>query len=196
MEEIIIGPRTGDEEFFKALDYEKYPMLLKAKEASEAGDRVKAIGIFAEVARGILDTDKFFTLENKVRTPEFNARLKEVAERALRHELRSCGTTMKFGEKVDWFANPTYNQYKEWTWQLSRHSELVELANAYRACGDQRYATQRADFEDHVLRVIREAVELVGILGDLLSRSPEDWQGGLPEADSGILDTVDGQLHL
>ena len=105
MDEIMIGPRTGDEEFFSALDYEKYPSLNEARKASENGDRAEAVRLFAKTARKILDADKYFALENKVRKPELTASVKEVAERALRHELRSCGTTMKFGDKVDWFAN-------------------------------------------------------------------------------------------
>lgn len=148
MDEIMIGPRTTDAEFYGTLDYEKFPELLKSKDAYEKGDMKTAKKLFADVARSIFDADKYFSLGNKVRTPELSGRLKEVAERALRHELRSCGTTMKFEGKVDWFANPTYNQYKEWTWQLSRHPELVELANAYRASGDQRYADGCAELLD------------------------------------------------
>ena len=41
---------------------------------------------------------------------------------------------------MDWFSNPTFNQYKEWTWQLSRHPEWAILAERYRATGDERYA--------------------------------------------------------
>lgn len=148
MQDVIIGPRTGDAEFFEALDYEKYPALLKAREACEKGARSEAVKLFADVARGILDPDKFFSLNSKEAKPELTPGLKSTAERALRHEMRSCGTTMKFDGKVDWFANPTYNQYKEWTWQLSRHPELVELSNAYRACGDQRYAEGCAELLD------------------------------------------------
>ena len=148
MEEITVGPRTSDAEFYAALDYEKYPILNASKEAYEKGDVKTAKKLFADVARGIFDAEKFFTLENKVKKPELTASLKGTAERALRHEMWSCGTTLKYEGKVDWFANPTYNQYKEWTWQLSRHSELFELANAYRACGDQRYAEGCAELLD------------------------------------------------
>jgi hypothetical protein len=47
---------------------------------------------------------------------------------------------LKFDGPVDWFSNPTYNKYGEWTWQLSRHPEIQNLALAYKVTGDERYA--------------------------------------------------------
>ena len=66
----------------------------------------------------------------------------ERAEKALKNIMSSCGFEWDFGEEgpIDWFANPTYNGYKEWTWQLSRHAEWRVLARAYRATGDEKYA--------------------------------------------------------
>ena len=54
----------------------------------------------------------------------------------------SCGVMHDFGAKnpVDWFHNPTYNGYREWTWQLSRHHEWRHLARMYRRTKDERYA--------------------------------------------------------
>ena len=70
---------------------------------------------------------------------------KEIADRVCTGELISCGTPCQFGDQVDWFANPTYNQYAEWTWQLSRHNEWKILALVYRKTGDERYAKACAD---------------------------------------------------
>ena len=64
----------------------------------------------------------------------------QAAERILQGELISCSTPFTFVGDVDWFSNPTFNQYKEWTWQLSRHPEWAILAECYRASREERYA--------------------------------------------------------
>ena len=64
----------------------------------------------------------------------------QAGERILSGELISCSTPHQFEGEVDWFINPTFNQYKEWTWQLSRHPEWGILAERYRATGDERFA--------------------------------------------------------
>ncbi len=70
------------------------------------------------------------------------------AEKIIRGELRSCGISMKFPdtEHIDWEANPTYNGYNEWTWQLSRHHEWRCLGWCYRQTGDEKYAKAFVDF--------------------------------------------------
>ena len=64
----------------------------------------------------------------------------QAAERILDGELISCSTPHAFEGEVDWFINPTFNQYREWTWQLSRHPEWAILAQRYRETGDERFA--------------------------------------------------------
>ncbi len=61
-----------------------------------------------------------------------------------------------FQGKVDWFSNPTYNKYAEWTWQLSRHNEWKILAHMYRKTGKEKYAKTCADlFESWVRQAVR-----------------------------------------
>ncbi len=144
----VIGPILSDRELYEALDTEKFPKLSECITLLDAGDEKGARAVFASVARSVLNRDKFFSLRGRDPKPEFTNGIKATAERALRHEMSSCGTPMKFEGKVDWFANPTFNQYKEWTWQLSRHNELIHLAKAYRATGDQRYADGCAELLD------------------------------------------------
>lgn len=135
----IQGPVLSDKEFFAALDY-AIPGL-KEVEAFAAAERyAEAKESFAEFIKSYLEPEKYYALPGKERTPELTDTLKAAAERALAHEMRSVGVPMKFEGTVDWTANPTYNEYKEWTWQLSRHSEITALANAYRATGDEKYA--------------------------------------------------------
>jgi hypothetical protein len=70
------------------------------------------------------------------------------AEKIIKGELRSCGVSLKYPdtEHIDWNANPTYNGYKEWTWQLSRHHEWRCLGWCYRQNGDEKYAKAFVDF--------------------------------------------------
>lgn len=146
--ENVIGPILSDRELYEALDVKKYPELARCVTLLDSGDASGARAVFASVARSVLCPDKFFNLNGRDAHPVFTDGIKSVAERALRHEMWSCGTPMKYSGKVDWFANPTFNQYKEWPWQLSRHNELIQLAKAYRATGDQRYADGCAELLD------------------------------------------------
>lgn len=103
---------------------------------------------FADYIRnGGLDTERFFS-----GFPAFQL-TKEALDRGdeiLDGKLVSCGVPIHFPGRrgIDWFANPTYNNYSEWTWQLSRHPEWETLAKLYRATGDEKYT--RA-FEDYLL---------------------------------------------
>lgn len=63
------------------------------------------------------------------------------------HVMISVGTACDFGKEgpVDWKANPTENQYKEWTWQLNRRHELKLLAHQYHMDPDPQYAQTAAE---------------------------------------------------
>ena len=90
-----------------------------------------------------MQPERFLRIEREFRGAHFmkeGETAEQAAERILGGELISCSTPHKFTGEVDWFSNPTFNQYKEWTWQLSRHSEWAILAERYRATGDERYA--------------------------------------------------------
>ena len=84
-------------------------------------------------------------IENAWRTSDESD--EAVAERILAHKLMSCGVLHDFGAKkpIDWFFNPTYNGYQEWTWQLSRHHEWRLLARMYRRTKDERYVRGLVD---------------------------------------------------
>ena len=76
--------------------------------------------------------------------------LVEKGDAILDGQMISCGVPIRFPKRqgIDWFANPTYNNYSEWTWQLSRHPEWSTLAQLYRATGDERYTEA---FEDYLI---------------------------------------------
>lgn len=138
-----VGPRLTDREFFmECLDYE-VPGLEKVKSSAECGDYPSARKFFAQHIRESLKAEVFFTIafekaENTYTYP--NEDEIDAAERISKNILISCGIAHEFGETVDWFANPTYNKYREWTWQLNRHNDWKLLAHVYRKTGDEKYA--------------------------------------------------------
>ncbi len=153
--ENIIGPVLSDKELYDAIDT-SIPELAAAKSAFENGRTSEARHIFAEFFRSFLNPERYFTNPSKIKKPELTDSLKYTAERALRHEMISCGTPYKYEGNVDWLTNHGINNYCEWPWQLSRHSELKALADAYRACRDERYAEGCAElFDSWVKQALR-----------------------------------------
>jgi hypothetical protein len=138
-----IGPRLSDADFFaKAIDTTR-PGLEAIPGAVERGDLATARRLFAAEARRSLQPERLLGIKRRfgghsVMHP--GETVAEAAERILRLELISCSTPCQFEGEVDWFANPTFNQYREWTWQLSRHAEWAILAERYRETGDERFA--------------------------------------------------------
>ena len=142
MAQVEIGPRLSDADFFAKVDTTQ-PGLEGIAAAAAAADFATARRLFATQVRQSLQPERFFTIERTYRGHHFmyeGETVEQAAERILRGELISCGTPHTFEGEVDWFTNPTFNQYREWTWQLSRHPEWGILAERYRATGDERYA--------------------------------------------------------
>lgn len=142
-EQILVGPRLSDERFFGELVDTSRPGLEGIPAAVARGDYAEARRLFAAEVRRTLQPKRFFRIPRQFRGTSFmyeGETAAEAAERILRLELISTSTPHQFQGEVDWFANPTYNQYREWTWQLSRHPEWAILAERYRETGDERYA--------------------------------------------------------
>ena len=98
--------------------------------------------IFAEYVREALDAKTFLSCLPQEGDFSEDGLIRK-AELAMRHVMTACQIPHDFkGERVDWFSNPTYNAYKEWPYQLSRHDELLTLARAYRVTGEERYAEE------------------------------------------------------
>lgn len=141
--EVPAGPRLDDRTFFLQLVDTSRPGLEALPAAVERGDLAEARRIFAAEVRSSLQPQRFLTIKRPLRENFYmypNETVDEAAERIVRLELISCATPHQFHGTVDWFINPTYNQYKEWTWQLSRHHEWAILAQRYRETGDERFA--------------------------------------------------------
>ncbi|MBR2612157.1 MAG: alginate lyase family protein [Clostridia bacterium] len=154
MEKYTIGPVLGEEAFFTMLDT-RIDALKAAETAYLQGSKEKARHLFAEYVRSICDADTFFNLGGKPYAPVVSAGQRKEAENAMRNLLSSCGTPFQFGEEIDWYANPTYNEYKEWTWQLTRHPFIKALAMMYCETGDEKYAEKAVWY---MLSWIRQAV--------------------------------------
>ena len=105
---------------------------------------------FADFVRANMRSDDYF------KTPYYareNAWYRDgeddyaVSERVMKGCVISCSYEYQFPDgKIVWKHNPTPNQYREWTWQLSRHHEWRCLAHCYKETGDERYAKAYVDF--------------------------------------------------
>jgi len=139
---LAAGPRTTPEEFFsKHLDT-SIPDLSGIPACMSKGDIAEAEKIFGAYVRKTLRPDTY--LKDWLALPNSPARLGYLTKKAqetMDYTLSSCGTPHHFeNQKIDWESNPTYNQYVEWTYQLSRHPFWSTLAQYYLATGDERAA--------------------------------------------------------
>ena len=83
----------------------------------------------------------------------------------------SVGVPCDYGrdQEIDWCANPTYNGYKEWTWQLNRHHELKMLAHEYNRTKNIQWAKLAAElFESWVKQAVCP--------GDVSGYATECWR--------------------
>ena len=144
---ITKGPATGDREFFtQALS----DSLADIKKAADEGNFTKARTLFASYIRDFLDRDRFFTIPYE--TPENIFKLpgesdSDACRRIEDYKVVSVGVLGDFSRerRIGWFSNPTYNGYREWTWQLSRHNEIKMMAHEYNLTGDEKIAIAAAD---------------------------------------------------
>lgn len=156
--EMTCGPRICDREFFtKELDL-TIDGMKNIQQAVENGDYKAARHAFSEYIRQSLKPELFFLIPYEKGENDFTLPGEseiDAADRIITHRLVSCGVPYQFGETVDWFLNPTENQYREWTWQLSRHFEFKTLAKAYRETKNEKYAKCFAElFESWVKQAV------------------------------------------
>lgn len=143
-----------EKEFFHAcINLDDEGMEEVRREVS-AGNYEAAIREFAGYVRRTLKPEVFFGIpyeepENVCKYPGETDQ--DACERMIRDRVMiSVGVPCDFkGCKgdygIDWTANPTYNNYKEWTWQFNRHHELKILAHEYNRSKDPRYAEAAAN---------------------------------------------------
>lgn len=142
------GPLLTDKEFFERCINSGLNGLNGLKDAIRCGDYRSCRAIFAQYIQRTLNPELFFSclLQDSDLTA---VNIIRQAELAMKHIMTACQISYDFGNgRIDWFSNPTYNGYKEWTWQLSRHAELLTLARAYRITGDENYAKECCELFD------------------------------------------------
>lgn len=150
----MIGPRLSDLKFFESLDL-KVSALSAVKQAVEQEDWWRARKELAAHMRSRRKPIWFFnwrertTLENQ----DMEDDLVKKADKIVHNSLTSCQVLHEFGLQIDWELNPI--DYKEWTWQLSRHPFWVILGQVYWNTGDERYSAafvrQMRHWIEHVL---------------------------------------------
>jgi len=151
------GPLLTDQEFFECIKLDSND-LNAFSEAIKCKDYKSCRKYFAEYVRDMLDSEKFFScIPQNIVEDEIIRK----AELAMKHIMTACQIPHDFeGGRIDWFSNPTYNGYQEWTWQLSRHAELLTLARAYRLTGNEKYAEECcALFDSWVKQATRYSID-------------------------------------
>lgn len=132
----MIGPLLTDERFFNAVSA-KIP---EVAEKISASDYIGARGAFVSYLKKNLDCEKSLKSLGLSSAQKPTDETFKLANDALEHNMVSCGVYYKFDGEVDWFSNHTYNNYEEWTWQLSRHAQIGALAKVYAYTKDEKYA--------------------------------------------------------
>ncbi len=147
---VIAGPRTPAATFLAEHVDTSVPALSGIPALLEAGDIAGAEKAFADHVRGNLRNEEVNAKWVKREySPAELAKLKARAGKVMDYNLTSCGTTHHFADnKVVWEANPTPNQYREWTYQLNRHWDLSILAEYYLKTGDEKAAEVWVDMVD------------------------------------------------
>lgn len=135
--------KMTDEIFFTQHVDTTIPGLETIPKLCKNGQYDEARRVFADVVRRRAEPERFLSIpyeigENIIRIDGEDEMA--MADRVCRKIILSCGVPMDYSNGYDWTANPTYNQYNEWTWQLNRHNEFKCLGYAYQKTGDEKYA--------------------------------------------------------
>ena len=127
--------RLTDRRFFTECLDPSVPELAPLADLAEKGEYAEAKRRFAAYLRRTLRPDVYLRGEKERLQPRAE-QIAEACRLAMEHTFVSCRVPHTFGETIDWTANPTYNNYCEWPWQLNRHPEWVSMAENYILTGD------------------------------------------------------------
>ena len=120
------------------------PEMKEASELYKSGDTKAAAKKFADYVRNIPAPEKFLSdrAEIAATCKQKGETTMDIANRVVENRYVSVGVAHDFGkdDKIDWYANPCYNNYVEWGYQFHRHNEWTALAHAYLDTGDEKYA--------------------------------------------------------
>ncbi len=128
--------RLTDLRFFTECLDPSVPELAELAGLAEKGAFDEAKRRFAAYVRKTLRPENYLRGEKERLEPQ-KEKIAEACRRAMEHTFVSCRVPYTFGETIDWCANPTYNNYCEWPWQLNRHPEWLAMAEEYILTGDE-----------------------------------------------------------
>lgn len=130
---------TDKEFFLNCIDY-NLDELKSIPDKAQNGQLDECKRIFASYIRKNIFPEKFFKYIGNYANSDINDETIQIAEEACNGYLTSCGRTHHFEDNnIDWEFNPTENDFKEWTYQLNRHSEWLKMARAYRMTKDRKF---------------------------------------------------------
>ena len=137
-------PGVSVEDFFGKYVDCSIPALQGIPAKMAAGDVAGANRMFANYVRTTLDPHGINRewYEAKM-TKKGKAELRRSAEKIMDYEVAACGIPYRFRNRwIDWKFNPTYNNYREWPFQLMRQPFLTQLAKYYTMCGRDEKAAE------------------------------------------------------
>ena len=151
------GPRITDKEFFSALDLEAQG-LNEVKAAIDESDFLAAKEALARHIRERKEPRWFFDWRDHPILNESTPTLPEYAPHNFKEADEFCQhifgyefvgsekTSIRFGQKIDWGANPTKGEAKTHLWNeaLNRHYHFDPISMAYWESGNEKYALELA----------------------------------------------------
>lgn len=145
MRNLNIGPVILDEEFLGKLRQD-IPELSKCSSLFAEGKITEGKLEFYNYIVNNLDRKKYFDTIKFDPTSEPDDLTRDQANEALSYNLISCHVYHRFeGGVIDWYSNHTPNKYEEWTWQLSRHEQVLNLSQMYAYTRDEKYAERAVE---------------------------------------------------
>ncbi len=130
-----------DKQFYKAALDLSIPEMKEASDLFFAGKTAEAEKVFAAYVRSHVDYETYFSL------PTVETDFTGQEEKCIARADRICdgwfapeGYAHQYVNlEMDWETNHTPNQYCEWVWVLSRHSEFIWLTQAYLITKNEKY---------------------------------------------------------
>lgn len=136
----LLGPRLDDTGFFGALDL-ALPGLSAVKTAADKQDWAAARVEYVKYLKS-LPHPWSFDWRSRPATADPKADTR-AADEAMKRRYMVCSVPYDFQSgDIDWTVNPTNPVNNEWIWQFSRHHWWPQLARAYWATGDEKYARE------------------------------------------------------
>ncbi len=155
----MIGPRTTKEQFFSELIDLDYKGFEGIREAIAAGDIPTCEKIFAKAMREnpsnkiLLDVNQWY-IDKWTGEGKLEELVIERGLRVLDYIVEATGVRIKFEGKddIDWQRNPTYNKYREVTYQVVRFADISILAKYYMITKDPKCIQVFIDLVDAFIK--------------------------------------------